>query len=133
MLGFYDKLPPHHHDQSLFQDEYVCVVRRRHPTVKSKLTSDSTSSCLTSWSRPRRRHGSVDRALLALGKQRTIGARVSHFLTVPVLVSRTDDSWLRSTGAWRGVCGPARPQVVSAAAEARERHDWSGLARAAAG
>jgi DNA-binding transcriptional LysR family regulator len=91
MLGFYDKLPPHHHQQLLFQDEYVCVVRRRHPTVKSKLTlaqylqlSHVLVSARTDGP------GSVDRALLALGKQRRIGARVSHFMTVPVLVAQTD-------------------------------------------
>jgi DNA-binding transcriptional LysR family regulator len=91
MLGFYDKLPPHHFEQALFDDEYVCVVRRRHPTVKSKLTLAhylQLSHVLVSARADGL--GSVDRALSALGKQRTIGARVSHFLTVPVLVSQTD-------------------------------------------
>jgi DNA-binding transcriptional LysR family regulator len=91
MLGFYDKLPPHHHEQALFEDEYVCVVRRRHPTVKTKLTLArylQLSHVLVS-SRADS-PGSVDRALAALGKQRMVGARVSHFLTVPVLVSQTD-------------------------------------------
>ena len=91
MLGFYDKLPPHHHQQPLFDDEYVCVVRRRHPTVKSRLTLRhylQLSHVLVSAKTDGL--GSVDRALLALGKQRRIGARVSHFLTVPVLVAQTD-------------------------------------------
>jgi len=91
MLGFYDKLPPHHYEQPLFHDEYVCVVRRRHPTVKSKLTLAQylqLSHVLVSARSDGL--GSVDRALLALGKKRRIGARVSHFLTVPVLVSQTD-------------------------------------------
>jgi DNA-binding transcriptional LysR family regulator len=91
MLGFYDKLPAHHREQPLFTDEYVCVVRRRHPSVKSRLTLAKyleLSHVLVS-SRTDS-PGSVDRALAALGKQRTVGARVSHFLTVPVLVSRTD-------------------------------------------
>ena len=91
MLGFYGKLPPHHHEQALFEDEYVCVVRRRHPSVKSKLTLSKyleLSHVLVS-SRADS-PGSVDRALAALGKQRRVGARVSHFLTVPVLVSQTD-------------------------------------------
>jgi DNA-binding transcriptional LysR family regulator len=91
MLGFYDKLPPHHHEQALFSDEYVCVVRRRHPSVKTRLTLTQylqlshvlVSSRVDSL-------GSVDRALAALGKERRVGARVSHFLTVPVLVSQTD-------------------------------------------
>jgi DNA-binding transcriptional LysR family regulator len=62
MLGFYGKLPPQHHEQRLLEDEYVCVVRRGHPRVKGKLTR----------------------------KQRRVGARVSHFLSVPPLVARTD-------------------------------------------
>jgi DNA-binding transcriptional LysR family regulator len=91
MLGFYGQLPPHHYEQPLFDDEYVCVVRRHHPTVKSKLTLAKylqLSHVLVSATAEGT--GSVDRALLALGKQRTIGARVSHFLTVPVLVAQTD-------------------------------------------
>ena len=91
MLGFYGQLPPHHHEQPLFDDEYVCVVRRHHPSVKTKLTLAKylqLSHVLVSASAEGT--GSVDRALAALGKQRTIGARVSHFLTVPVLVAQTD-------------------------------------------
>jgi DNA-binding transcriptional LysR family regulator len=91
MLGFYDKLPPNHYEQLLFEDEYVCVVRRRHPTVKTKLSLAqylALSHVLVS-SRSDSL-GSVDRALLALGKKRTIGARVSHFMTVPVLIAQTD-------------------------------------------
>jgi DNA-binding transcriptional LysR family regulator len=91
MLGFYDKLPPHHHEQLLFEDEYVCVVRRRHPTVKTKLSL--AQYCALSHVLVSSRSdspGSVDRALATLGKKRTIGARVSHFMTVPVLVAQTD-------------------------------------------
>lgn len=91
MLGFYDKLPAHHHEQLLFEDEYVCVVRRRHPMIKTKLSLTqylALSHVLVS-SRSDS-PGSVDRALAALGKKRSIGARVSHFMTVPVLVSQTD-------------------------------------------
>lgn len=91
MLGFYGKLPPYHHEQRLFEDEYVCVVRRRHPLVTSRLTLArylELSHVLVS-SRSDS-PGSVDRALAAMGKKRKIGARVSHFLSVPALVSQTD-------------------------------------------
>jgi DNA-binding transcriptional LysR family regulator len=91
MLGFYGKLPPRHLQQPLFEDEYVCVVRRRHPTVKNKLSLAQylkLSHVLVS-AQPDGL-GSVDRALARLGKERVIGARVSHFLSVPVLVARTD-------------------------------------------
>lgn len=91
MLGFYGKLPPQHHEQRLLEDEYVCVVRRGHPRVKGKLTLArylELEHVLVSarGNSP----GSVDRALSALGKQRRVGARVSHFLSVPPLVARTD-------------------------------------------
>lgn len=91
MLGFYDHVPVHHHEQRLFDDEYVCVVRRGHPTVKSKLTlSEYLKLSHVLVSSRSDSPGSVDRALAAQGKKRTIGARVSHFMTVPVLVARTD-------------------------------------------
>jgi DNA-binding transcriptional LysR family regulator len=91
MLGFYGKLPPQHHEQRLLEDEYVCVVRRGHPLVKGKLSLArylELSHVLVS--ARSNSPGSVDRALAALGKQRTVGARVSHFLSVPPLVARTD-------------------------------------------
>jgi DNA-binding transcriptional LysR family regulator len=91
MLGFYGAIPAHHHEQPLFVDEYVCVVRRAHPTVKTKLTLSRYLELLHVLVSSRADSpGSVDRALAAIGKQRTIGARVSHFLTVPVLISQTD-------------------------------------------
>ena len=67
------------------------MVRRGHPRVKGKLTLKQyveLSHVLVS-SRADS-PGSVDRALAALGKKRNVGARVSHFLTVPVLVAQTD-------------------------------------------
>jgi DNA-binding transcriptional LysR family regulator len=91
MLGFYGELPAHHRQQPLFEDEYVCVVRLGHPTVKGKLTLAKylkLSHVLVS-SRSDS-PGSVDRALAALGKRRTVGVRVTHFLTVPALVAKTD-------------------------------------------
>jgi DNA-binding transcriptional LysR family regulator len=91
MLGFCNNVPPHHRQEALFTDEYVCVVRRGHPLVRGKLTLArylQLSHVLVS-SKPDS-PGSVDRALSALGKTRHIGARVSHFSTVPVLIAQTD-------------------------------------------
>jgi DNA-binding transcriptional LysR family regulator len=91
MIGFYDQVPRGYRDAILFEEEYVCIVRKGHPGVRSKLTlarylelehvlvSQRAGSA-----------GSVDRALLAQGKRRRIAARVSHFLMVPMLVARTD-------------------------------------------
>jgi DNA-binding transcriptional LysR family regulator len=91
MLGFYGKLPAHHHEQRLFQDEYVCVVRRGHPQVKSRLSLArylQLSHVLVSAKSDS--PGSVDQALSAMGKRRDVVVRVSHFLSVPVLIARTD-------------------------------------------
>ncbi|MGC4088867.1 MAG: LysR family transcriptional regulator [Polyangiaceae bacterium] len=91
MVGFYDRVPLHHQEQLLFDDEYVCVVRRGHPTVRRRLTLArylQLSHVLVSAQSDGL--GSVDKALAAIGKKRRIGARVSHFLTVPALVAHTD-------------------------------------------
>ena len=91
MIGFYDALPPRHQQESLFEDGYTCIVRRAHPRVNKRLS-------LKTWlelehvlvSQQRGARGSVDRALEARGLSRKVGAQVSHFLLVPLLVARTD-------------------------------------------
>jgi DNA-binding transcriptional LysR family regulator len=91
MLGYYGALPPGHHEQTLFQEEYVCIVRQGHPSVRRRLTLKrylSLSHVLVT-QRPGS-GGSVDIALARRGLSRRIGARVSHFLMVPQLVAQTD-------------------------------------------
>ena len=91
MLGFYDVLPPGHHAQRLFHEEYACIVRRGHPTVGARLTLKryvELSHVLVS--QRAGSPGSVDRALQKVGLERKVGARVSHFLMVPALVAQTD-------------------------------------------
>jgi DNA-binding transcriptional LysR family regulator len=91
MLGFYDDVPPGHHAQRLFDEQYVCVVRRDHPTVGARLTLKryvELSHVLVS--QRAGSPGSVDRALAKRGLERKVGARVSHFLMVPALVAQTD-------------------------------------------
>jgi DNA-binding transcriptional LysR family regulator len=91
MIGYYDRLPPHHGETRLFSEDYTCIVRRGHPRVKKRLTLArylELGHVLVS--EQSRSPGSVDRALGARGKQRVVAARVSHFLMVPMLVARTD-------------------------------------------
>ena len=91
MLGYYGALPPGHHEQSLFQEEYVCIVRRSHPSVRRRLTLKrylELSHVLVT--QLPGGLGSVDAALARLGLARRVGARVSHFLMVPHLVAVTD-------------------------------------------
>jgi len=91
MIGFYDAVPARHTQRLLFDDSYTCIVRNGHPRIRRKPT-------LPAWLREQHvlvsqrgeSPGSVDRALASRGLQRTVAARVSHFLLVPVLVARTD-------------------------------------------
>lgn len=91
MLGYYGALPPGHHEQPLFEEEYVCIVRKRHPTVRRRLTLKSYLALrhVLVTQRPGSL-GSVDVALARMGHERRVGARVSHFLMVPHLVAHTD-------------------------------------------
>jgi DNA-binding transcriptional LysR family regulator len=91
MIGFFDELPRHHHQSLLFEEDYVCIVRRNHPRVRRTLTLArylELSHVLVSQQSDS--PGSVDRALEKLGKKRRVALRVSHFLIVPVLVGATD-------------------------------------------
>ena len=91
MIGFYGALPPGHREQLLFDEEYLCIVRKKHPRVHTRLTLKQyveLSHVLVS-QRPGSM-GSVDRALAKLALSRRVGARVSHFLMVPSLVAQTD-------------------------------------------
>jgi DNA-binding transcriptional LysR family regulator len=91
MIGFYDKVPPHHREHLLFEERYACIVRKGHPVVRKKLTLAtyvSLSHIMVSQS-PGASSG-IDRALAALGHSREVSLRVSHFLNVPTLVANTD-------------------------------------------
>ncbi|CAN5881834.1 LysR family transcriptional regulator [soil metagenome] len=91
MLGYYGRVPAGHHDQPLFTEEFLCLARRRHPTLGRRPT-------LRAWtgvphvvvSQKPGSAASVDRALAARGLTRTIGVRVSHFSIVPQVVAETD-------------------------------------------
>jgi DNA-binding transcriptional LysR family regulator len=91
MIGYYNEVPRGHHQALLFEESYVCIARKGHPRVGPRLTLKrylELSHVLVSQTGGS--PGSVDRALAKLGKSRTVGLRVSHFLMVPMVVARTD-------------------------------------------
>jgi len=91
MVGFFDELPRAHAQSLLFEEDYVCIVRRGHPQVGRTLTLEhylELGHVLVSQQSDS--PGSVDRALEKLGKKRRVAVRVSHFLMVPVLIAETD-------------------------------------------
>jgi DNA-binding transcriptional LysR family regulator len=75
----------------LFQDRFVCLVRKGHPRVPRALTLArfiELDHLLVS--APDYGLGVVDHALAAKGLHRRVAARVPYFLVAPALVARTD-------------------------------------------
>jgi DNA-binding transcriptional LysR family regulator len=90
-LGFYPDVPAGHRDQKLFQDEFVCIVRRDHPGVGKRLTLKTyvrLPHILVSAEAGG--PGVADLALAKRGLSRHVGLRMSHFLMVPPVVATTD-------------------------------------------
>ena len=91
MLGLYLELPAGHRQTPLFEDHFVCVVRRGHPRVGGKLslaTYVKLPHVLVSHQPDGR--GVVDDVLARKGLSRTVVLRVSHFLLVPAIIAATD-------------------------------------------
>jgi DNA-binding transcriptional LysR family regulator len=91
-LGYFDRIPPKHHVKKLFEEPYACIVRKRHPAVKQRLTAKIWASIPHVVVSESRDGGptAIDRALAERGLSRTVALRVSHFLLVPAIVASTD-------------------------------------------
>jgi DNA-binding transcriptional LysR family regulator len=77
--------------QELFTEGFTCMVRKRHPSVKSKLTLSQYLALRHLVVAPSGAPGSVvDSALAERGKQRRVALRVSSFLVAAVLVMKSD-------------------------------------------
>jgi DNA-binding transcriptional LysR family regulator len=75
----------------LFDESFVCVVRRGHPLAKKKLTLARFAEASHALIAPRGREGGfVDDALAALGLSRHVAVAVPHFLIAPHLVATSD-------------------------------------------
>jgi DNA-binding transcriptional LysR family regulator len=94
MIGFYDRVPPHHREQLLFEERYACIVRRGHPKVGNRLTLRTYVALkhvmVSQSSEAPGASSGIDRALAALGHTRDVSLRVSHFLNVPNLIASSD-------------------------------------------
>jgi len=91
MIGFYDKVPAQHREQLLFEERYVCIVRKGHPIVRDRLTLRTYASLShVMVSQQAGATSGIDRELARRGYARDVSLRVSHFLNVPPLVATTD-------------------------------------------
>jgi DNA-binding transcriptional LysR family regulator len=80
------------HQQPLYAERMVCVVRRRHPGVGARLTLEkfcSLEHILVSV-RGSGFSARVDDALTKIGRKRHARLAVPHFLLVPEIVARSD-------------------------------------------
>lgn len=90
-LGSLIHAPPGVHTRALFQDGFVCVVRRAHPKVRRNLDLDTFVALdHVLVSSPGYGPGVVDHALAALGLHRNIAVRLPHFLVAPAVVAASD-------------------------------------------
>lgn len=79
------------HSEPLFEERFVCVVRRGHPLAKRKLTLDRycrAAHVLVSPHGPR--SGFVDEQLEKVGRSRRVSLVLQHFLVAPHVIASTD-------------------------------------------
>jgi DNA-binding transcriptional LysR family regulator len=86
-----DSVPKHHRSLELYKDGFVCMVRKRHPSVGARLTLAQYLQLRHIVVAPSGEPGSVvDSELAKRGKRRRVALRVPGFLIVPVIVSKSD-------------------------------------------
>ena len=77
--------------RKLFDERFVCVVRRGHPLAGKKLTLARYVASSHALISPRGKEGSMtDDALTRLGLSRRIAVTVPHFLVAPHIVVQSD-------------------------------------------
>jgi DNA-binding transcriptional LysR family regulator len=84
--------PPSIASEVLFEERFVCVLRKDHPHARRGLDLDTFCALGHVLVAPRSetRHGFVDDALAKVGRTRRIAVTIPHFLAAPVIVTRTD-------------------------------------------
>lgn len=79
------------YQQRLFRDRYVCVVRRDHPAIGSRLTARQFAAARHAIATPGGTgHDIIERALIDHGLEDRIVLRVQNFLVLPSIVAASD-------------------------------------------
>lgn len=91
MLGVRETVPPDARMTKLYDETFVCAVRRDHPRVRSRLSIERFVAERHVLIAPRGNPGSiVDTALAARGLSRRVVARVHTFLSAPAIIANSD-------------------------------------------
>lgn len=91
-VGVLGPLPDDVRVEVLYQERFVCLLRRDHPALAAPLTVERYAALRHLLVAPRGvPHGVVDVRLEALGLRRRVARTVSNFLVAPHLVAQSDD------------------------------------------
>jgi DNA-binding transcriptional LysR family regulator len=90
-IGGFDDVPSDLCAARLFEDRFVCLLRRGHPLGAAELTLERYVALTHILVAPRGEpRGLVDRALRARGLSRRVARTVAHFLAAPFIAARSD-------------------------------------------
>jgi DNA-binding transcriptional LysR family regulator len=113
LLGVRDMVPADAMAVQLFDDGFVCAVRRDHPRVGKRLTLARFLELPHLQIAPRGEPGgAVDTVLDALGRSRRIVARTHGFLSAPAIVASSDLILTAPTRVLRLLAGPFRLRLL---------------------
>jgi DNA-binding transcriptional LysR family regulator len=77
--------------EAWYRERFVCIARKGHPALRGRLTLPRFCALAHVLIAPYGNPGSyVDDALARLGRRRRVAARLSSFLSAPVLVAESD-------------------------------------------
>jgi DNA-binding transcriptional LysR family regulator len=91
IVGTKPAIPASAMSQFLFADEFLCAVRKGHPSVKHKLSLEQFAALPHVQIAPRGSPGGpVDDALATHGLSRRVAVRTHSFFVAPLLIAQTD-------------------------------------------
>ena len=91
IAGFFKKIPQNYYTQKLFDETFVCVLRKGHPALETNWTVDTYCEYEHLLISPQGDlHGMADVALEAIGKSRRVVCGIDNFFTPGWIVAKSD-------------------------------------------
>ena len=95
-IGWVRRPLPKLHARALYRDTFVCLVRRDHPLIKTKLTAEDycalshVRTAVYRYMELTETGSIIDEAVAALGHRLRIAVRAPDYLSVPFVVANSD-------------------------------------------
>ena len=113
-LGFTPELSAECHARPLFDDRFICLVRRDHPFAGESLSArDFSGLTYVDASTQAPGYRLIDQRLQLIGARRTVMSRLVHFTVAPEIVRHTDLATLYPLSAARRVNLDGRFRILS--------------------